>query len=225
MILRKSVLKSFAGLLIVFVLGVGLLWGMTIRQRDRAEAFLREFTKLELGKSTFADAQQIAAEYHGIPWYTGPDDMRCTPQRCELRFVFENKPLTSFRLARYVELIGVVSVKDGIVAGRELIYASETGNYNPLQYDVVEEPPLQAEGKPQHFQEIGLARLNVDDKGIPSTVRVRLGVTSSPEQRKRAYALDLSCLAKLFGCKNPSAIFPSGIPYSGTAYQTHVSDW
>jgi hypothetical protein len=207
--------------LITFV----VLWARTVRQRDRAEEFLQEVTKLEVGKSTFLEAQLLTRKYGGIPWYTTSEDMRCTFQWCELRFVFENRPLTSARLVRYVELIGTVSVKDGVVWGREIDYGRENGRVHQSEYDVIERP-LWREDRLSHGQhERGLWRLKVDASGIPSVVVVRLGLSSSADQRKRAYSFDLSCLAKLWGCDSPPAMFPPDIPYRGTPGQTYSDTW
>ena len=214
-----------ASLAIACLFAVSILWSLTVRQKIRAEAFVEDLIKLVPGNSSFAQAQQLAQKYGGIPWYTAPNDMRCTFQRCTFRFLFENKPLTSVRLARYVELLGLVYIRDGIVVGREIHYERDSGGYSLLQYDVIEAPMWNEEGTVQRQREIGLWRLKVDGNGIPSILRVTLDPASSEVQRKRAYALDLSCLARLFGCNSPSDIFPPGLPYRGPAAQTHSDVW
>jgi hypothetical protein len=212
-------------LVVVSLLAGTVVWILTARERIRAEAFVKDVVKLVPGKSSFTEAQELARQYNGIPWYTTANDMRCTFQRCTFKFVFENKPLTSIRLARYVELLGLVYVRDGIVAGRELHYVRDSGPYFPFDYEVFETPMWNEEGTVEHQREEGLWRLKVDKYGMPSTVKVQLSASSSADQRKRAYSLELSCLAKLFGCNTPSSMFPRGIPYHGAPYQTHSDQW
>lgn len=212
--------------MILGLFAVSVLWGLPIRQKTRAGAFLRELTQLELGKSTFADAQRIAQKYGGIPWYTvSLDDMRCTFQECRFAFKFENKPLTSFRLVRYVVVLGFISVKDGLVTGREIDYARDSGGIPQYEFDVIESVLGNQEGRLNYEKPWGLYRLHLDEKGIPWTVRVRLVPTSSEDQRERAFALDFSCLASLFGCHSPAAMFPTGIPYQGVPSQTYAENW
>jgi hypothetical protein len=221
----RKLLVSLVSLIVVCLIAISVLWVLTVRQRTVAEAFLRDAIILVPGKSSFEEAQQLARKYGGIPWYTGSNDMRCTFQRCTFRFLFENKPLTSVRLARYVELIGWIYVRDGTVVGREIEYVRDSGAYSPFQYEVIEAPMWNEDGTAQRQREVGLWRLKVDGTGMPSIVKVTLDPSSSPAQRKRAYSLDLSCLANLLGCDSPSAMFPHGIPYRGVLSQTHSEAW
>jgi hypothetical protein len=216
----------FGSLLILYLLVLSLTWVLTLPERTRAGAFLQDFTKLEPGKSSFADAQQLAKKYGGFPDYVATNDMRCTFQKCVFTFIFENKPLTSSRFARYTELVGSVFIRDGVFIGREITYGRDGGRRPSMEYDVVEAPMFNAADGTVHGQSPeGLWRLNVNDKGMPYVVRVTLSPSSSEDVRRRAYALDLSCLAGLFGCNSPSALFPHGIEYRGTPYQTHSDTW
>jgi len=53
--------------------------------------------------------------------------MSCTAQRCDYRFVFESKPLSSAHLSHYVELVATVSVRNELVVRREIDYGREAG--------------------------------------------------------------------------------------------------
>jgi len=221
-----QVLVVEAGLLVLAGLFTFVvLWVRTVQQRHRADAFLQDVLKLEVGKSTLEEALKLAQKFGAMPWYVNSDDMRCTFQRCELHFVFENKPLTSARLVRYVGLIGTVSVKNGVVVGREIDYQGDGGQYGQFKYRVMEHLWSQEERVPRTWIDSGMSRLKVGEDGIPRILLVTVGPTSTPDQRKRAYALDLSCLDKLFDCHNPAAMFPPGIAYRGTFSQTHSNDW
>lgn len=202
-----------------------IAWARTLSQPSRAQAFLKDFTKLEIGKSTFDEAKSVAEKHRGIPWWISEDSMRCTYQSCVFRFVFENKPLTSTHLVPYVGLIGTIAVKDGIVVRRYVSYFCSARRH--VAYNVMEALlPLgnTPEGRGMKMM-IGLRRMNVDPKGIPSDVSIGMGPSSSADQRRRAYALDVSCLSRLFGCNNPSAIFPANIPYRGVPFQTPTDAW
>lgn len=204
---------------------IGLSFGMALRQRSIARSFLRDFSNLRVGSSTFDDAQRVANKYGGIPWYTSDGNLKCDFRECELKFIFENNSLTRLRLARYVALIGKVSVRNGLVSGREISFVKDTGSFNPLEFDVVEGETWTRQLRPPLQTDCGLRRLNVDTSGNAHTVKIILCDSSTAEQLSRAHALDVSCLAKLFGCNDPNAMFPPGVPYRGVPSQTHSDDW
>jgi len=141
--------------------------------------------------------------------------MSCTAQRCDYRFVLENKPLSSVHLSHYVELVVTVSVRNGLVVRREIDYGREAGLRSQFEYDVIDSSVGRQELISRGLKDSGLSRLNVDQNGLSSTVRVRLNSQSSADQRNRAYAIDLTCLAWPFSCGSPSKMFPKGIPYQG----------
>jgi len=222
---RKSA-AYLGGLLIVCLLGLAILFLLTLRERSRVDSFLHDFLKLQPGKASFTDAQQLAQVYGGLPWYTEAKDMRCTFQRCSFRFAFANRPLTSAHLARYIELLGWVFVRDGVVIGREIDYVRDAGRVYPFEYEVIEAPIWTwTQDGTMHQREGGLWRLKVNDEGMPSVVKINLTASSTADERKRAYSLDLSCFARVFDCDNPSVMFPRGIEYRGAPYQSHSATW
>lgn len=201
-------------------------WTRTLSQPRRAQAFLADFTSLELGKSTMEQAQSLARKHGGIPWFISTDSMQCSYQRCAFHFVFENRPLTTTHLVPYTELVADVSVEQGIVVARELHYARH--NKRPLTYDVVEAiPPAlgTVDEKSWKRTHSGIMRLNVDLDGIPSTILVGLQPSSPTDQKKRAYSLDLSCLARIFGCNGLTSYVPPGVPFQGGPYQSLIEEW
>ncbi len=209
------------GAVLIFVVA----WARTVSQPTRAQAFLSDFLKLEVGKASFEEAKVVAQQHGGIPWYLPDGSMQCTYQRCEFRFFFENKPLTSTHLVPYTGLIATIGVKDGVVVGRYVDYMRYAKR--PFSYHV-RETLLPPTGTPEWEalrHKIGLSRMHVDPSGVATAVSIGLEPSSSADQRRRAYALDLSCLSKLFGCGNPSAFFPHSIPYQGPPLQTHAETW
>jgi len=212
----EAVAVVLAGL-IAFV----VLWARTLSQAPRAEAFLREFTRLDVGKSTFEDAKSLAREYGGIPWWVSDNSMQCTYQRCVFRFVFENKPLTSTHLVPYTGLNADLFVKDGTIVGRDIHYFRVSKREFSYYVSESTSPAV----TPQGIRMTGLARMRVDPKGVPSAVSIRLDPSSSEDQKRRAYLIDSSCLSRVLGCGGPSAIFPAAIPYRGEAVQTETEAW
>lgn len=202
-----------------------VMWRRTLPESSRAEAFLTDVTKLEVGKSTFEDAKTLARKYGGIPWWVSDNSMQCTYQRCDFRFVFENKPLTSTHFVPYVGFIANVGVKNGAVTERHIHYARHSKR--PFAYNVRE--TVLPDGDTPEAQAmrrlIGFRRMNVDKEGIPSAVSIDLEPSTSADERSRAYALNLSCLSKILGCSGPAAIFPSSIQYQGVPYQTQTETW
>jgi hypothetical protein len=122
-------------------------------------------------------------------------------------------------------LIGAIVVKDGVVVRRYVDYFRY--GRRPGAYHVIEAllPPGDTPEARGMRMMMGLTRMNVDPQGIPSAVSVGIETATSSNQRRRAYAIDVSCLSTLFGCKNPSAIFPKDIPFRGEPFQTHTDAW
>jgi hypothetical protein len=188
-----------------------VLYGLTFPHRTKAQAFFREFTELKIG-SSFAEAQRLARRYGGIPWYVTSSDMRCTFERCNLAFQFDNLPLSYVPVVGYTRFLALVSVRNGTVDGQRIEYEhiSRHGpsfSYFLSDYASVESPP-KGPGP-------GVWRLQVDSRGVPHVLQALLGPNSTSQLRKNAYSLNLSCLAKLLGCGTASAIYPNGLRYLG----------
>ncbi len=242
--LNKSHVQVLAveasAILLIACITFAVMWVRTLSQSTRARSFLSDIMKLEVGKSTFEDARMLAQRYGGVPWWVSCDSMRCTYQRCQFRFVFENKPLSSTYLEPhfgfisgievrtgipYVGLIGDLDVRNGVVAKRQISYfryGKRTFAYNVWEMVLPEGNSTEAEAMRRR---IGFKRMNVDQDGIPSAVSIDFEPSISLDQKARAYAISVSCLSKIFGCTGPSDIFPVGIPYRGTPYQTHTETW
>lgn len=221
-----QVLAAEVGVVVVACVVIFVVaWVRTLSQNARAQAFLHDVTELEIGKSTFNDARSVAQKYGGIPWWVNDSSMQCTYERCAFRFVFENKPLTSTHVVPYVGLVGTLTIKDGIVVNRSISYsryARRPFAYNVIEAVVPQGDTLQARGVRAMM---GLTRMEVDPEGTPSAVTIGLEPSASYDERRRAYALNLSCLSRILGCGTASAIFPADIPYRGVAAQTRSLTW
>jgi hypothetical protein len=206
---RTKLIGVLAGFLVACLAIAGILLSIASGHRREAQAFLDDFTALKLGESSFSDAQRLARQFRGIPWYVASDDMSCTPLRCSFAFKFENTPLSYVPFVHHTELFVVISVKDGLIVGRQLEYERNTRRDYYFRYLVFDT----AQPSTEHGWSPGTLRLKVDPRGIPHVLQVNLGPLSTAVERKAAYALDLSCLARLHGCGIPPAFYPPGIPY------------
>lgn len=123
------------GLLLALFVTTGILYARTVPHRTRAEAFLREFVRLTPGQSTFAEAQQVARQYGGIPWYVDScGNMTCTLQKCVLAFQFDNMPLSYVPGAGYTRFFAEINVENGIMVGREVAYERSAFRYVVSDY-------------------------------------------------------------------------------------------
>jgi hypothetical protein len=218
----RSVIGIVFALLVSCLITIAILHALALRHREQARAFLPQFAALKLGESTFGDAQQLARQFGGIPWYVAEADMRRRFQKCSLVFKFENMPLSYVPFIHHTELFGEILVEDGIVVSRQLEYERNTRSDYYFRYLIIDSATLENEHK--YGTGYGTWRLKVDSQGIPHALLVRLGPQSSVAERTKAYSLDLSCLAQLFGCDVPSAFYPRGIPYSGSSAGGRIPD-
>jgi hypothetical protein len=218
----RTVIGIVFAVLVSCLMTIGILYALALRHREHARAFLPQFVALKLGESSFTDAQQLARQYGGIPWYVANGDMSCRFQKCSLVFKFENMPLTYVPFIHHTELFGEIFVVDGIVVSRQLEYERNTRRDYYFRYLIIDSASLENEHK--YGTGYGTWRLKVDSQGIPRMLLVRLGPKSSVTERTKAYSLDLSCLAQLFGCDVPSAFYPRGIPYRGLPVGGQILD-
>jgi hypothetical protein len=213
----RSIGSRRAGISVVslsLIAWLGITWAVTVQQRSRARAFLQEFIALNLGESTFADAQRLAESYGGKPWSPSSQNATCSARSCELMFVFDNKPLRSLPGIRGVYFGAVITVKEGRIVGSSIVVYQRLASSGELvsdgggpEYEYlygVRDVAERTDG------EYGVTKKEVDAQGIPHFLIVGLGPNSSAEARKRAYSLDLSCLARLNACNTASAIYPPG---------------
>lgn len=219
----RTVIGIVFAVLVSCLMTIGILYALALRHREHARAFLPQFVALKLGESSFTDAQQLARQYGGIPWYVAEGDMRCRFQECLLAFKFENMPLSYVPAIHHTGLFCQIFVKDGIVVARELEYERNSRSAYYFRYLISDKTTL-SQSEQKYGWGYGTWRLKVDSRDIPHTLEVHLGPLSSPAEREKAYSLDLSCLARLFGCDVPSAFYPRGIPYRGLPVGGQILD-
>ncbi len=204
---RKSLIGGLIALVFLVALGMGDLFIVAIRERDRARAFLQDVASLPLGTATFADAQQLAKKYDGKPWNGPSREPTCTVHDCAIRFIFENKMLNHLqRNKREVSLAAGLIVKDGLVVTKEINLSVLTTTWSTqFVYVLFDRVSSTA---PQGYK---VERLKVDGSGMPHLLQVELGPAAPTAMRKNAYSLDLSCLAKVRDCDTSNTVFPRGL--------------
>lgn len=149
------------GLLAVCLVTLGILYWRTAPHRRQAQALLHDLSELKLGTSTLADAERLAKQYGGIPWYVTPTDMRCTFQRCELAFEFDNMPLSYVPGVGYTRFLALVDLKNGIVVGREINYERVGWGGRDFHYVISD-----SESPPPKGWAYGVWRLKVDPRTL-----------------------------------------------------------
>jgi hypothetical protein len=204
--IRKRWIQGLAAVLLGVLLAFDVVLGLAIHRRNRALAFLADFTRLKLGVSSFADAQRLAQDYGGKPRADPGTEAQGSAQNCSLRFVFKNNPVNLLPGVRDVEFVAGLTVKDGYVVSQELDYSFWAAGWDS-QFVYLMNDRLRPAGAPDY----DVKGLKLDAQGIPHVLVVSLGPLATEDQRKRAYSLDLACLAKLRGCNGPSNIFPPGL--------------
>ena len=174
-------------------------------KRTRAQLLVRSVAQLKLGASTFADAQGLAEEYGGKPWNGLSREASCSPQNCDLRFVFDNKPLSYVPRVQHVELVVGLTVRDGYVVSREIEYSILTTSYFEFAYVLLDGMKF------TRVRDYEVKKLKVDAQGTPHVIEVNLGPLATVDEKERAYSIDLSCLTQLPGCRSGADLFPPGL--------------
>jgi hypothetical protein len=168
-----------------------------------AQAFLDDLKVLRVGKSSFAEIQQLREVYLDV-WKKAD----CKPsQDCALDFAIENTWLHRLRLVPWTKFQGTLYIRDGTLTRMGVILAANTGNLG-FGAVVVETP-----GDIQDQKSYAI-RHRRNQKGLPENVSIYLTPTSTATERQQAYGFNLTCLARFGGCKDSSELLPSA--WSGT---------
>lgn len=216
MSIYKNMLKLVMVLLIAILISWAAIFVLGIRQKDRAEAFLSDITRLKLGEASFADAEELARRYNGRPWNALPQTANCTAQECYLSFDFSDPyKRLPFMYRPRVTFGGIVHVHEGIVVGIELFYQLGIRSGRQVIYDVrdVLTEGLHAPGVGYRWESpgYGIAALKVDKYGFPWVLKIELNRNSTDLERREAYSINLSCLANGYNCTSPPDIIPSEV--------------
>jgi hypothetical protein len=183
--------------------GFVLLMHEAGKPRDRAEQLVRDLASLRVGKSSFDDAERIAAKHGGRQVASsGP----CTEEYCELSFSIESALLPRLLLARPTVFSAAVFVGKGKV--RQLAFGLTRGGSDPDRFCAVHVTEFQdGPEAAEEYKPFSITR-RTGVGGRHQTLNVRLTEQASPSDRALAYSLQLSCLNKLGGCADASELAP-----------------
>jgi hypothetical protein len=140
----------------------------------------------------------------------------CSRELCELTFPFTNNPLGLLAGVRKISFGVNISVQAGRVTSVAVAYQRMADRVRDMP-----EEPLYLYGvlndAVRKDSEYGPKKENLDSSGVRRLLLYRLGPHSTPADKTKAFALDLSCLDSFTGCSGPSAICPpAGNPGKST---------
>ena len=199
--LRTSLQRLFAAVFVVVIFGLGVVVDSVSTKRRHAELLVRRMATLKVGASSFTEARALAEEYSGKPESEGLRSEDCSAQACTFTFVIDNRPLNHIPGVGAVQFVATIGVKDGYVVEQQINYTILYSTSVDFAYLLIDH--LDSRG----FE---VQKLRVDSKGMPHVVKVNLGRSATAEERRLAYSIDLSCLARLRVCRD-AAVFPSGL--------------
>jgi hypothetical protein len=179
----------------------------------QAGALLANLKALQVGEADFDAARHLATR-HAKHLRKPLQD--CSPAHCELVFEFTNSPLGALHLAQVTDLVVSVEVRQGqVIRLGALLALLARGDDYDFRAEVTELT------QPLFTGDTAFAvTRRFYSGGQPHYVSVRVtpGVTSS--QREEAYALNLTCLRKVTGCKSAAELLPSMWP-PGSGERSH----
>jgi hypothetical protein len=170
-----------------------------------ARYLFSELKTLQLGHSTFEDAQRLAGKINAEPY--GP----CDPSKCEW-----HKRIDNARLPRWWrgsgETFGVVfDVKDSVIVRKEAAFGTgiEDGSVHPSRVSFQEQEHWGRENTQQPVQ----AGWGTTEVFRYWSFTVHMTPKASAEDRRRYTAFNYSCFWKYKGCADARNLLPTADPF------------
>jgi hypothetical protein len=201
--LRKALRGTMLVLASVVIVMLWLLLNQ-FRVRSRAESFLRDLKSLSIGKSSFVEVKKLQAAYGGTQLTQGIYPSDCSPRDCYIDFLFTNGWLARLHLAPPTGFGATLRIHNGVLSSRSLGYQAEAGSHSFVL-------SVQESSNPIHMQDFCLT-FRSDPMGRPWRMAISMRPTATQVERQLAYSFDLSCLARLGTCGEPSGVLPSLSP-------------
>lgn len=192
---RRSYL-AIASIGIVLVLGT-LLTICLYRPRVRAKRLLDTVSALEVGKSTFDEAQQIAIRVEAIP------SVPCSRSACTWYLRVDNSSIPRRWRGPGATFSTEFKVKDSVVS--ELGFGYQVGTGPNISFAEVDEQ-VHWKGNTTEPVFVNVARTATNPY---YRVFVRLTSVVPEETRKRYLSFDFGCLLKYGGCQNARDLLPT----------------
>ena len=199
----KSPSRFLIGLLALMAFIACALYAATIYQRIRVAAFLREFTSVRLGTTTFTEAQEIANRYGANASGIREQDP-CSSNDCVFDFVFKNWLLNHLQRQRKISLAAGLVIRNGCVTSRELDYSIlATSGDHQFMYVLFDR------GIPEGDKGYTIQESQINVQGVAHNVEIHLGSNAPVGFRNLACSVNLACLIKVSGCDILPDILPS----------------
>lgn len=182
----------------------------------RARYLFHELESLQVGHSTFEDAQRLAEKLGAKPDNHSP----CDPSYCFWLVVVNNAWLPQWWRGSGVTFVITFDVKGSIVVNKGVGYdiGINPQAFIPSQVMVVVkeswsrpmrdyiEPPTQKGWRVSYFEKHG------HRENVSTTFEVRLTPRSSAEDWRRYTAFNYSCFWKYKGCRDGRELLPAADP-------------
>lgn len=188
--------KLIIGSVFAVLLSLAAITWVNSDRRMAAERFLADLRQIRAGESTLSDIQTLEVKYRK---YSRPGMAACSPEECDILFVFDNKMVSRFYLARPTVLSCRLRVDSAKVSWIQVIMAS-----TPVAKAIVQQFPRGP----------GIPAFVVGGKLIPGPnprsllTDIRLTPDASPSQIERAFAFNTACMTRYGGCEYSDQMLP-----------------
>jgi hypothetical protein len=199
------IVSSFA--LLTLLCGAYLLYPSI-----RARYLVHQLEPLQVGHSTFEDAQRLAAKLGAKP------EGSCDRSYCFWDVVVNNARLPQWWRGSGVFFVITFNVDNSVVAHKGVGYdiGIDPNSFSPYKVTVVvketwtrlmSEPPTQKGWAISYFE-----RQHGRRENISTTFQVHMTPRSSADDWKRYTAFNYSCFWRYKGCKDVSELLPTADP-------------
>ncbi len=191
---RTALLYTAAALLLLLLAAAIYLFLPTLR----AHRLLSQVAALQVGKSTFAEAQSVAASMDAAPASS------CSATECNWYRRIDNTSLPQSWIGQGTSLSLGFRVQNGIVTERALAYK--------IGSDVIPAPYVDIEER-SHWYGKGPDPISIQTQWTAHIPRFSIFVLMVPavpsETRTRYTSFNLSCLWKYNGCTDAKELLPT----------------
>jgi hypothetical protein len=205
-LLRPSILIS------LLVLSILLCGTFLFSPPIRARYLFNKLKPLQVGHSTFEDAQRLAAKLGAKP------NIPCDPSYCFWSVVINNARLPQWWRGPGATFVITFDVKNSVVENKGTGYAIgiDTDGASPSEVRVgvqekwlrnIVEPPTQKGWQVSYLERHG------HRENISTIFHVHMTPRSSAEDWQRYTAFNYSCFWKYKGCRDARGLLPTADPF------------
>jgi hypothetical protein len=194
-----------AAVLVILLLAAILVRVIYVRQEQRAAMLLNAVLSLRPGESSATDIEGIVANYKGGP--TDISGLACDPHGPSYIVHIANDALNSMGSSAVLAVLRPRNVN--------AIFILKNGTLCYVQYSVEIVPgrrlrPVRTNASVTLASETELLPFDIEYLGGNiRSFQVALTSEATPDQHRRAFDFDLSCLARFSGCHVACELMPS----------------